>query len=206
MINKNIHIVHLPELIVIGTSAGGIRAITELLKPLPKNFCLPIVIVLHRLKNASSNLEEVLQHKCAIKIKEADEKEVIEPSTVYLAPANYHLLIEKNKTFSLDYSELVNWSRPSIDITFESAAAIYQKNLLGILLTGANTDGAIGMKAIMDNGGYTIAQNPEAAEVRSMPESAVKNGAAKSVMNLQDIATSLIKLHHKSLEYYKSNR
>lgn len=184
-----------PELIVIGASAGGIKAITYIISALPKSFSFPIIVVLHRLKNASSKLEDVLQHNCRIEIKEADEKERIVPKRVYIAPANYHLLIENDKTMSLDYSELVNWSRPSIDITFESASKVYKKGLMGILLTGANNDGARGLKVIKDNGGHTLVQDPETAEASSMPAAAIKLGADTKVMTIPEITEYLLLIH-----------
>lgn len=189
-----------PSLIVIGASAGGIKAITYIISALPKTYSFPIIIVLHRLKNVSSKLEDVLQHNCRVTIKEADEKEKLLPKTVYITPANYHLLIEKDRTLSLDYSELVNWSRPSIDITFESASEVYKNKLMGILLTGANNDGAIGLKAIKESGGHTIVQDPKTAEASSMPNAALKLGAASEIMTVPEITEYLLKLHKEHIK------
>jgi len=134
--------------IVIGTSAGGLSALSTLLEKLPPSYHLPIIIVQHRAKDQKSLLEEVLQPKCKIKIKQADEKEKIEKGVVYIAPPDYHLLIENDLTFSLSCDELVSYSRPSIDVLFESAALAYRETLIGIILTGASNDGFTNHKKI----------------------------------------------------------
>ncbi|MEI9955467.1 MAG: chemotaxis protein CheB [Ferruginibacter sp.] len=134
--------------IVIGTSAGGLYALSFILKRLPASYPVPIIVVQHRAKDQKDLLEEVLQTKCRITIKQADEKEKIESGFVYIAPADYHLLVEADKTFSLSSDELVHYSRPSIDVLFETAAITYTDSLVGIILTGANNDGARG------NSGY----------------------------------------------------
>ncbi len=175
------------ELIAIGGSAGGIKALSEILKPLPKDFPIPIIVVLHRLKNVPSNLQSVVQHHTFVKVKEADEKESILPGCVYLAPANYHLLIEKDKSFALDYSEVVKYSRPSIDITFECVANVFGKKALGLLLTGANSDGASGLLLMKQKGAKCYVQDPRTAEVSTMPQSALDNGAAHEAIALNRI-------------------
>lgn len=175
------------ELIAFGGSAGGIKALLEVLKPLPKDFPIPIVVVLHRLKNVPSTLQSVFQHHTLLQVKEADEKETIQPRCAYIAPANYHLLIEKDKTFALDYSEVVKYSRPSIDITFECVANIYGKKALGILLSGANSDGAYGLLLMKQKGAKCYVQDPKTAEVSTMPQSALDNGAAHEVIALNRI-------------------
>ncbi len=179
------------ELIVIGGSAGGIKAITEVLKPLPKDFPVPIVIVLHRLKNVPSTLQSVIQYHTLLLVKEADEKETIKPRCAYIAPANYHLLIEKDKTFALDYSEVVKYSRPSIDITFECVANVYGNKALGILLTGANSDGASGLLLMKLKGAKCYAQDPKSAEVSTMPQSAIDIGATDELIALNRIGLLL---------------
>src|SRR5690349_19703498 len=148
------------DAIVIGASAGGLHALISILTPLPSNYPIPVIVVQHRAKDERSLLEEVMQHKCHIGIKQADEKEKIQHGFVYFAPPNYHLLVEGNGTFSLSYDAPVNYSRPSIDVLFETAADVYKEWLLGIILTGANKDGAEGMKRIKALGGTTIAQQP----------------------------------------------
>jgi two-component system chemotaxis response regulator CheB len=128
--------------IVAGASAGGITAITSLLKYLPAGYELPMIIVLHQSPHSGSFWINNLNDRCQLQVKEAEEKEIIQKGNVYLAPPNYHLLIEKNRTFSLSVEEKVNFSRPSIDVLFETAADAFKDTLIGILLTGASRDGA----------------------------------------------------------------
>ncbi|MBP9152569.1 MAG: chemotaxis protein CheB [Flavobacteriales bacterium] len=175
------------EIIAIGGSAGGIKAVTEILKSLPKDFPIPIVIVLHRLRNVSSSLQKVIQHSTGLRVKEADEKETIAPYCAYIAPANYHLLIENDKTFSLDYSETVKYSRPSLDLTFECVAEIYGKTAIGILLTGANDDGANGLLRMRNAGAKCYVQDPNTAHAKVMPRAAIGLGAADIVVQLEEI-------------------
>jgi two-component system, chemotaxis family, protein-glutamate methylesterase/glutaminase len=180
------------EAVVIGVSAGGLYALTHVLGTLPAGFPLPIIVVQHRSRDERFLLEEVLQTKCNMHIKQADEKEAIQPGIVYFAPADYHLLIEKDKTFSLTFDEPVNYSRPSIDILFETAAEVYKNNLLGIILTGANKDGAKGTKCIHNRGGTTIAQRPDSADFPEMPKAAIKTGSIQHVMTLDEIRDYLL--------------
>ena len=175
------------EVIAIGGSAGGIKALTEVLKPLPKDFPVPIVVVLHRLKNVPSTLQSVVQYHTRLKVKEADEKETIGPNCAYIAPANYHLLIEKDRSFALDYSEVVKYSRPSIDLTFECVANVYGDKAVGIILTGANSDGASGLLEMKRKGARCYVQDPESAEVSTMPQAALDIGATKQTIKLSRI-------------------
>jgi two-component system chemotaxis response regulator CheB len=178
--------------IVIGTSAGGLSALSILLEKLPADYPLPLVIVQHRTKDQKSLMEEILQAKCKIKIKQADEKEKIKKGMVYIAPPDYHLLIETDFTFSLSSDALVSYSRPSIDVLFESAAISYGNTLIGIILTGANTDGAAGLQTIKKHGGLTIAQSPKEAEFPHMPGAAIDQGAAMLVMSLKEIQKNIL--------------
>lgn len=164
------------QAIVIGTSAGGLFALSQLLENLPADYPVPVIIVQHRSKDQRDLLEEVLQHKCLIKIKQADEKELIKAGLVYIAPSDYHLLIEKDKTFSLSSDEPVRFSRPSIDVLFETAAIVFKDALIGIILTGANSDGATGIETIKKYGGLTIAQDPAEAQFPFMPKAAAEKG------------------------------
>lgn len=181
------------EIIAIGGSAGGIKAVSEILKSLPADYPIPIVIVLHRLRNVSSSLQSVIQHSTALRVKEADEKETIAPSCAYIAPANYHLLIEEDRTFALDYSETVKYSRPSIDLTFECIAEIYGKAAIGILLTGANDDGANGLLKMRNAGSKCYVQDPNRAHAKVMPRAAIGLGAADIVIQLEEIGSMLKK-------------
>ena len=162
------------DVIVIGGSAGSLQIIISILEALPEKFDFTIIVVIHRLKNVASEMNKIIGgSNRLLRICEPEDKEYIEKGIVYLAPQNYHLQIEEDKTFSLDYSEAINYSRPSIDVTFECAASVYKDKTIGILLSGANDDGAAGLSAIIKNGGSGIVQDPETAEYPAMPTSAI---------------------------------
>lgn len=182
------------SLIVIGGSWGGLQASLSILSGLPADFNIPIILVLHRLKNFESDLQGIFKSKLALKVREIEEKEGINGEFLYIAPSNYHVLIERNKTFSLDVSEYENYSRPSIDVTFTSAAEVYGAGTLGILLSGASKDGSMGLKKIKENGGQTIVQNPEEAEVNTMPLAAINLIPDCSIFNLKKIQEFLLSL------------
>lgn len=177
--------------VVMGTSAGGLYVLFDLLKQLPKDYPLPVMIVQHRSKDQRELLEEILQNRCSIRIQQAEEKEQIAAGNVYIAPPDYHLLVESDFTLSLSADEHVSYSRPSIDILFESAAFAYGPSLIGIILTGANSDGAAGLATIRQQGGLTIAQDPEEAAFPMMPASAIKRGV-DHVWTLKQIGAFLI--------------
>lgn len=176
------------DAIVIGGSAGGIEALNVLLPAIPAQMRAAVIIVLHLTPHSDSILPILFQEKCAFKTKEADEKETIQSGTVYFAPANYHLLVEEDRTLSLSVGELVNYSRPSIDVLFESAALGYGNRLAGIVLTGANQDGAAGLAAIVKAGGLGIVQDPESARFPAMPQAALDRVQPCLKMNLAEIA------------------
>ena len=180
------------EAIVIGCSAGGLFALLEILSSLPEDYVLPIIIVQHRSKEEPTLLEEVLSQKCRIRIRQADEKETIKAGVVYFAPPNYHLLIEEDRTFSLSVEPPVNFSRPSIDILCETAAAVFKKKLLGIILTGASRDGAEGIRSILQAKGVTIAQDPATAHYPFMPQSAIDTGCVQHILDLKGIKDLLL--------------
>lgn len=182
------------EAIVIGASAGGPNALQEVLAPLPADFTLPILVVQHRSPASDDSLVFSLDESCQLTIKEADEKELIKPGYVYVAPANYHLLVERDKTLSLSVDARVCYSRPSIDVLFETAAEAYLSGLVGIILTGANNDGTAGLKKIKGKGGLTIAQHPATAEAAMMPWSAIQEGVVDKILSLTEIASFLIRL------------
>jgi two-component system, chemotaxis family, protein-glutamate methylesterase/glutaminase len=183
------------KLIVIGGSWGGIQASMRVLQGLPANYSIPIVLVLHRLRNYEGNLQELFEKKLVLKAVAIEEKEPLLPGYVYIAPANYHVLLEKNHTFSLDDSELENYSRPSIDVTFNSAADVYAENTVGILLSGASTDGSSGLRAIFEKQGTAIVQDPSEAEVATMPLAAINSISGCSIMNVERIHAYLLSLH-----------
>lgn len=182
------------DAVVIGASAGGLTALTALLKDLPAGFPLPVMVVQHRAKDERTLLEEVLQMKCRIRICQVEEKDPIRSGTVYFAPPDYHLLVESDRTFSLTCDEFVNYSRPSIDLLFESAADVYRERLAGIILTGSNKDGAAGIRAIARKGGLTIAQDPTDADFKEMPQAAIRTGAVKHIFDLSRIKDFLLDL------------
>jgi len=153
-----------------------------------------MLIVLHRTTQQDSLLTEVLKPRSHLKVKEVEEKELIVPGYLYIAPADYHVLIENEKTFSLDYSEKVEYSRPSIDVSFKSASDVFGSKLICILLSGANADGAAGMEFAKANGGFTIAQDPAEAVVDYMPRQAIKKKSVDLVLTTNEIADCLNQL------------
>ena len=176
------------DAIAIGTSAGGVEALSILLPALPAGLRASVFIVLHLPRERPSLLAEIFTPKCALKVKEAEDKMRVEPGTVYFAPPDYHLLLDGGPQLALSIDELVHFSRPSIDVLFESAADIYGERLMGIILTGANDDGAAGLAAIHRAGGMTIVQEPDSAQVPLMVLAALRRTAADFVLPLEGIA------------------
>lgn len=175
------------EAVVIGTSAGGLAALSRLVSGLSSHFPLPILVVQHVPAGTPTQLAEIFQRKTGLRVKEADEKEALRPATLYFAPPGYHLLLESDRSLSLSQDDAVHFSRPSIDVLFESAADALGPALLGILLTGANEDGAAGLAAIHHAGGLTIVQDPAEAEVDTMPRAALQRLAPDYLLPLRDI-------------------
>lgn len=182
------------EAVVIGASAGGVHALLALLSGLPTNFFLPIIAVLHLPKERSSRLAEVFQQRLAMSVREAADKQAIAPSTLYFAGSGYHLSIEVDRTFSLSCEDPVNYSRPSIDVLMESAADAYGASLAGVLLTGANVDGAAGLARIKQRGGMTVVQDPQEAQVATMPEAAIRKMKPNLILTLDGIRQLLVEL------------
>jgi len=189
------------EAIVIGTSSGGMNALKFLFSALPIDFSIPIIIVQHISPRSDNQWIKLLNINSKLYLKEADEKEKIEHGKVYIAPPNYHLMIERNKTFSLTIDERVNYSRPSIDVLFESAAEAYKNKLIGVILTGSNNDGTNGIKRIQECGGLTISQDPETAESSYMPASAIATNQPDYILSLEEITALLIKLDKQIIKY-----
>lgn len=173
------------EAVVIGVSSGGLNALSRLLPLLAPDVALAIIIVQH--PHADNFLAAYLDKRCRIPVREAAEKEPILPNTAYIAPPNYHLLVEADRTFSFASTEKVNYARPSVDMLFITAAETYQSHLIGVILTGANSDGSHGLKIIKEYGGLTIVQNPATAEAASMPEAALKATSVDYILSLEDI-------------------
>jgi len=186
------------EAIVVGASAGGLQALSVLLVGLVETFRLPIVVVVHMPEVKDSKLAEIFRLRLEIDVKEADEKEPLHPGTLYFAPPGYHLLIELDKTLSLSREERVHFSRPSIDVLFESAADVFGEHLCGVLLTGANEDGAAGLRAIHRAGGLTVVQDPAEAFVPTMPEAALKLFTPDFILPVRDINTLLVELEQNN--------
>jgi two-component system chemotaxis response regulator CheB len=177
--------------VVVGASAGGLNALKTLIGNLDRGFRLPLVVVQHISPDSDNYLIQMLNELKTIPIKEADEKEHLEPEMAYIAPPNYHLLIEPDFTFTLTIGERVNYARPSIDVLFETAAEAYRSALIGVILTGANNDGSKGLKKIRDFGGLAIVQDPETAEVGSMPRAAIQATTVDHILDLKQIAALL---------------
>jgi two-component system chemotaxis response regulator CheB len=182
------------EAIVIGSSAGGINALTTILATLPGEFPLPIAIVQHLHPNSESYLAHILGAKCELNVKQADEKETIANGVVYIAPPNYHLLIEEERSFSLSVEAPVNFSRPSVDVLFETATYAYRDKLIGIVLTGANNDGSQGLKKIKQMGGHVIVQEPTTANADIMPLAAIAATKVDKILPLEQIGPYLLRL------------
>jgi two-component system chemotaxis response regulator CheB len=182
------------QAIVIGVSTGGVVALKQLLGALPGNFPLPLLVVTHVTPDSDNSLALLLDSLCTIRVKEADEQEAIVPGTAYLAPANYHLLVERGNRLALSIDPPVNFARPSVDILFETAADVYGAALIGIILTGAGFDGAKGLLKVKNSGGVTIIQDPADAEMDSMPKTALQLLHPDYVVTLIDIPPLLITL------------
>jgi two-component system chemotaxis response regulator CheB len=179
------------EAVVIGASAGALEALSSILPVLPADFPLPIFMVIHLPPDRKSVMADVLNAKCKVRVVEVEDKEPIVAGKVYLAPPDYHLLVESKAELSLSSEDPVHYSRPAIDVLFETAADCYRQGLVGIVLTGANEDGAAGLKAIVLAGGVGIVQHPELAAVPTMPAAALAACPQAKRMSLDEIATYL---------------
>ena len=187
----------LPELIVVGCSLGGMHALQVILGNLTRSFCVPIVVAQHRHRKSNEGLPAYLRRKTDLQVVDAEDKQWIEAGHVYLAPADYHLLIERNGVrgeLSLSVDERVHYSRPSIDVLFESAADAYSDGVVGIILTGANGDGARGAARIKARGGIVVVQDPKTAEAPEMPRAAIESSSVDQILLLEEIGPFLIEV------------
>ena len=175
------------KVIIIGGSAGSLVALMQILPELHVISSFAIVIVLHRKSTDEETLEELIKLKSNIEVKQVEDKAPLLPGFIYIAPSNYHLLFEKNNSLSLDTSEKINYSRPSIDVSFESAAEVYKDKLIGILLSGSNTDGTKGLKAIQSFGGIIVIQDPLSAEMPFMPNNAIQQTMPDFILDIPEI-------------------
>ena len=198
------------DAVVIGASAGGVDALMTMLPRLKRGFTLPVFVVLHVPRNMPSALVEIFAPRCALQVREVEDKELVADATIYFAPPDYHLLIDggagsrraapaARPCLALSADETVNYSRPSIDVLFESAADFYGDRLAGIILTGANADGADGLAAVARAGGVTIVQQPQGAFASAMPAAAMARVTPDFVLPLADIAGRLHSLSTSDL-------
>lgn len=176
------------RLVVIGGSSGSLEVIMKVLPVLKKELSFPIILVMHRNTTADSALAELLASRTKLEVKEADDKDLMEPGCIYLAPPDYHLLVEADNTLSLDASERVHYCRPSIDVSFTSAAVAYKNEMTAVLLSGANADGAEGIRQVKEAGGFTAVQDPAEAGVSYMPEQALLTNAVDRIISVQELA------------------
>lgn len=179
------------QAIVMGCSAGGVKVLTDILAKIPPDYLLPIIIVQHLAPNSDDYLARFLDKFCQLIVKEVEDGESIQPGCVYISPANYHLMVEKGQSLSLSVDKLINYSRPSIDVLFESAARVYEEKLISVLLTGANKDGSQGLKCIKRLGGLTIVQDPNTAESPLMPLAAIETIKVDYILSVDKIVTLL---------------
>lgn len=185
------------EIVVIGASYGGLSALQAMLPELAPGFPLPVVIAQHRKRDGDDGLCEFLRKRSRLPLTEPNDKDAVEGGRIYLAPRDYHLLVEKS-IFALSTESPVGFARPSIDVLFESAAEVYQKRAIGVILTGANRDGARGLAKIKSFGGLAIVEDPQSAESRSMPDAAIASTRVDRILPLQEIAPFLNELCHPS--------
>ena len=175
------------EVLLLGGSAGSFKLLFQMVKSLPADLDKVVIIIIHRKKNFFSEIEKLFAENSRMLLREIQDKDIVKKNTIYIAPANYHTLIEADGYFSLDVSEAVWYSKPSIDVTFESAAEIYKERCMAVLLSGANQDGAEGLLKLKNTGAVTIAQHPDDAEMDEMPVSAINLGAASYILRTNEI-------------------
>jgi two-component system chemotaxis response regulator CheB len=188
----------LVDAVVIGASAGAVQALSRILPALPADYPIPVLVVVHIPADRSDLLASLFQAKCRLAVKEAEDKEPIVPGLIYFGPSDYHLLVEADRSVSLSADEPVLYSRPSIDVLFESAADAYGSGLVGIILSGANEDGAEGLRAVAAAGGGALVENPAEAFASAMPEAALARCATAQSMSLDAIAAYLVGLRRAS--------
>lgn len=183
--------------VVIGVSAGGMKALSTILPELPSTFRPAVIVVQHLQDGSHSELASIMARICTMSVREAEASEPILGGTIYIAPPGYHLLVERDRTFGLSTDPPVNYSRPSIDVLFESAAEAFESELAGVILTGANYDGAVGLHAIKLAGGLTVVQDPDSAEVATMPRAAIRIGAVDHILHLAEIGPFICSLENR---------
>jgi two-component system chemotaxis response regulator CheB len=193
------------SIVALGTSWGGLSAMRRLLGGLPADFPIPIIVVQHRSKDSDRLLSQLLQDSTDLKVCEIEDKDALASGTVHVAPANYHVLVESGYA-SLTIEEPVRFSRPSIDMTFESAADTYGAAVIGVVLTGANEDGARGLARIVNRGGRALVQDPKTAEIPAMPEAAIRAVPNAEILPLEGLAPRLVELSQEKAKTHASRR
>jgi two-component system chemotaxis response regulator CheB len=183
-----------PEVVVVGASAGALEALSAVLPELPQGYGLPLLVVVHLPAGRESLLAPLLQARCRLTVVEAEDKQPIEPGTAYLAPPDYHLLLGRDRALSLSSEEPVHFSRPSIDVLFETAADALGAGVVGVILSGANSDGSRGLRAICDAGGQALVQRPDQAASAAMPRAALKACPEARALSLGELAECLVRL------------
>lgn len=190
--------INIARLVVIGGSAGSLEVILKMVSQFPVALNVVYVIIIHRKNDADSILSDLLAARTSMPVKEVEDKDAVMANHLYIAPPDYHLLFEDKQNFSLDSSEKVHHSRPSIDVTFESAADVFGPQVVGILLSGANADGAQGLERIRAAGGFAIVQDPASAEINFMPQQAINRQAFDQIIDAEQIANFLAALLQKA--------
>ncbi len=180
--------------VVIGGSAGSFPLVVKILSSLPKDYPFPVFLALHRLKHIRNGFVEALSIKSNIPVIEPHDKQQIKPGIAYLAPSNYHMYVELGNTIALSTEEMVKYSRPSIDLTFDTASYVYKDKMVGVIVSGANTDGADGIRKSKERGAYTIAQNPEEATIKTMPDAAIKAAQMDQILTIDEICKFLVSI------------
>lgn len=183
--------------IVIGVSAGGLDILIDIFKNLKEDFPMPIMIVQHLHSSSKSELAEIIGRNTGMKVQEVNENTALESGKIYTAPPDYHIIAERDRTISIYYDEKVNYSRPSIDVLFESAAYVWGQELIGIILSGSNNDGSKGIEIIKKYGGLTIAENPKTSEYSLMPKFAIETGYIDKILTKEEIKEFLDNLSTK---------
>ena len=183
-----------PALIVVGGSAGALDLMLDIARALPEPLLSPMVVVLHLQPNQPSLVPDLLARSCRRPVREVEDKVVMQPQTIYVAPPNYHVLVERDRSLALSVDPPVHWSRPSIDVLFETAAEAWTNRLVGVVMTGANSDGAEGLRSIRARGGTAVVQDPAGAYAPAMPQAALDLAGADHCVPLDDIAPLLNRL------------
>ncbi|PID88269.1 MAG: chemotaxis protein CheB [Bacteroidia bacterium] len=178
--------------IVIGGSAGSFNVVLNILSNLPKDYPFPVILVLHRLKHIKNSFVDAISLKTLLPVCEPYDKQSVTPGQIYIAPANYHLYIEPDQTFALSVEDPVNYSRPAIDITFSSAGCVWQEKCVAVLLSGANADGALGLKTVKSCGGTILVQSPQEAIVNVMPTAGIKEAKPEKIFTTPQIIDYLL--------------